>query len=110
MERKSNVKVDTKQYIGTYKDNWFGDVEIRISNQNELYFKSLRSPKLQGKMRLYDKHTFAIKWGGDHCVCDAFATFHFNDQKEPVKITMSGISPTIDFSYDFQDLELLRTN
>jgi hypothetical protein len=39
---------------------------------------------------------------------DAFAMFSLDEEGKAQSIKMKGISPDIDFSYDFQDLELLR--
>jgi len=35
---------------------------------------------------------------------DAFATFCLNEKGEAQSLTLKGISPDIDFSFDFQDL------
>lgn len=39
---------------------------------------------------------------------DAFAIFSMNEKGKAKSIKMKGISPDIDFSYDFQDLDLIR--
>lgn len=39
---------------------------------------------------------------------DAFAMFALNEGGKAQTIKMKGISPNIDFSYDFQDLDLQR--
>ncbi len=38
---------------------------------------------------------------------DAFVTFEI-ENGQPVRATMKGVSPDIDFSYDYQDLRLMR--
>ena len=40
--------------------------------------------------------------------CDAFATFTLDEEGKAVGIKMRGISPNIDFSFDFHDLDLKR--
>jgi hypothetical protein len=40
--------------------------------------------------------------------CDAFAIFNLDMEGKAINIKMKGISPNIDFSYDFQDLDLNR--
>jgi hypothetical protein len=42
--------------------------------------------------------------------CDAFAMFGLDENGKAVNIKMKGISPNIDFSFDFQDLDLQRVN
>ena len=105
-ENKSSM-VDLNNYTGTYKDNWFGDVEIAMVN-GKLWFTSKRSPKLNGQMYFYKATTFAIKWEYKDMNADAFATFSLDEEGQGLGIKMKGISPNIDFSFDFQDLDLKR--
>jgi CubicO group peptidase (beta-lactamase class C family) len=96
-------------YVGTYNDDWFGDVEVTLKD-GELWFASKRSPKLTGKMSYYQANTFAIKWTYRDMDCDAFAIFSLDENGKAQSIEMKGISPNIDFSFDFQDLELKRVD
>jgi hypothetical protein len=75
---------------------------------SELWIKGLRSPKLTGPMYLYSANTFAIKWEYQDMNCDAFAIFSTNGKGKGKSFKMKGISPSIDFSFDFQDLDLKR--
>jgi len=40
---------------------------------------------------------------------DAFAVFTLDREGKPVSFTMEAISPLTDFSFDFQDLYLVRS-
>ena len=40
------------------------------------------------------------------CLCDAFAIFDMDENGRAQRIKMKGISPNMDFSFDFQDLDL----
>lgn len=106
VEKSKKTKIDFNQFTGTYKDNWFGKISI-YEKDNNLYFKSLRSPKLHGEMKFYQANTFAIAWEYDNLDCDAFALFNLENGKA-ISISMKGISPDIDFSFDFHDLDLKR--
>ncbi|MFD2565452.1 serine hydrolase [Aquimarina rubra] len=105
-ENKSSI-IDLNNYTGTYKDNWFGEVEIAMKD-GKLWFTSKRSPKLNGQMYFYKATTFAIKWEYTDMNADAFAIFSLNEEGKGISIKMKGISPNIDFSFDFQDLDLKR--
>lgn len=105
-ENNSSI-IDLNNYTGTYKDNWFGEVEIALEN-GKLWFTSKRSPKLNGQMYFYKATTFAIKWDYTDMNADAFAIFSLNEVGKGISIKMKGISPNIDFSFDFQDLDLKR--
>ena len=101
------IKVKNENYLGIYADKWFGKVEVFEKNK-QLWIKCFRSPKLNGPMAFYNENTFAIKWEYQAMNCDAFAMFSIDDTGKAQSIKMKGISPNIDFSFDFQDLDLKR--
>lgn len=101
-----HIKVD--DFVGVYEDKWFGKIEIYI-HDDQLWFKSSRSPKLNGPMYYYKANAFAIKWEYQDMNADAFAIFSLDEEGKAQSIRMKGISPNIDFSFDFQDLDLQRT-
>jgi len=74
----------------------------------QLWMKSHRSPKLNGPMYFYNANTFAVKWEYQDMNCDAFAMFSLDENGKGQSIKMKGISPNIDFSFDFHDLDLQR--
>lgn len=102
-----NVKIKNEDFIGVYADKWFGEIEVFEKNK-QLWFKSYRSPKLNGPMAFYNANTFAIKWEYQAMNCDALAMFSLDENGKAQSIKMKGISPNIDFSFDFQDLDLIR--
>lgn len=102
-----NTPVKTENFVGVYEDKWFGKVEIFLKG-GQLWFKSLRSPKLNGAMQFYKANTFAIKWEYQDMNADAFAMFALDEEGKAQSIKMKGISPNIDFSFDFQDLDFQR--
>jgi hypothetical protein len=77
-------------------------------NKGQLWLKSYRSPKLNGPMRFYKANTFAVKWEYQDMNADAFAIFNLDENGTPQEFRLKGISPNIDFSFDFQDLHLKR--
>jgi CubicO group peptidase (beta-lactamase class C family) len=100
--------IDNKNYTGLYKDPWFGNIEIYEKDQ-QLWFRSLRSPKLSGPMQFYRANTFVVKWPASGLTdADAFVMFRLDEEGKAQGFKMKGISPAIDFSFDFQDLHLMR--
>ncbi len=97
------------QIVGTYKDQWFGN--ITISN-NGTYFiiKCERSPNLQGKLLPYNATTFVAKWDQRSYDADVFVHFTFDQTGKADGATMSYIAPITDFSFDFHDLNLKKIN
>jgi hypothetical protein len=103
----SNIKYDN--YTGIFKDAWFGKIEV-FMNGNKLWMKSHKSPKLNGEMFFYNANTFAIKWEYQDMNADAFAMFSLDQKGKAQSLKMKGISPNIDFSFDFHDLDLIRVD
>lgn len=109
VKKANKKKVNFDDYVGRYYDNWFGEIVIETHDDN-LWFKSLRSPKLTGRMFFYKATTFAIKWNYQDMESDAFAIFQLDEEGVATGIKMKGISPNIDFSFDFHDLNFSRIN
>ena len=99
--------IEINNYLGTYEDKWFGKIKVFIEG-DVLFIKSIRSPRLKGKMLYYKGTTFAVKWDYQDMQCDAFATFNLDTEGKATELKMAGISPLIDFSFDFHDLNLKR--
>ncbi len=107
VESNKATKINKVNYVGIYEDDWFGKVEIVEKNEN-LWFKSHKSPRLNGKMAFYNGNSFAIKWEYQDMKADAFAIFSLDEHGKAQSIKMKGISRFIDFSFDFQDIDLKR--
>ncbi len=107
VESAKDVKVKIEDFVGIFEDNWFGKIEV-FEKDKKLWFKSYRSPKLNGPMAFYNANTFAIKFEYQAMNCDALAMFSLDETGKAQSIKMKGISPNIDFSFDFQDLDLKR--
>lgn len=104
---KDKIKVDNKKYIGTYKDNWFGDVIIS-EKKGKLYFASARSPRLSGEIFLYKDQNFVVKWNERSFGADSHIFFDTDQNGVANHFKMKAISPLTDFSYDFHDLDFIR--
>jgi hypothetical protein len=102
-------KPSPSKIVGTYTDDWFGDV--LISHDGKTYsIKCKRSPRLFGELLSYNATTFVTKWNDRSYDADVFVQFTFNERGEAVSATMKYIAPITDFSFDFHDLELIKTN
>ncbi len=109
VEEHKKLTIDKSRYTGIYKDSWLGKIEV-YQKEGDLWFRSFRISGLTGKMYYYNANTFAIKWIDRDMEADAFALFCLDEEGEAKSIKMKGISPNIDFSYDFQDLNFKRLN
>ncbi len=107
VEVADDSHINENNFIGIYEDQWFGKVEV-LKKGDQLWMKSHRSPKLNGAMHFYKANTFAVKWEYQDMNADAFAMFGLDEEGKAKSIKMKGISPNIDFSFDFHDLNLIR--
>ena len=105
----SPVFPKAKQIVGTYTDRWFGDIVIS-EDQGSYRIKCLKSIALLGDLLPYNATTYVAKWDNRSFDADVFVKFTFDETGEAVGATMSYIAPITDFSFDFQDLELVKTN
>ncbi|MDN3722952.1 serine hydrolase [Aequorivita sp. SDUM287046] len=95
-------------YVGTYNDVWFGNVIISAQN-GKLNFRAEKSSDLTGIMSYYKGTTYVVRWNDASLKADAFVNFRLDTEGKAEGFTMIGISPFIDFSYNFQDLEFRRS-
>lgn len=108
MMRNSALVPKANQVVGTYTDNWFGDVTISKKG-NDLHIHCVRSPRLLGKLLSYNATTYVSKWNDRSYDADVFVRFTFDEKGKAQSATMRYISPITDFSFDFHDLYLKRT-
>ncbi|MCA0131151.1 serine hydrolase [Winogradskyella alexanderae] len=107
--KESPLLPKPEQIVGTYTDDWFGD--IVISNDGKGYtIRCKRSPRLFGELLPYNATTFVAKWNDRSYDADVFVQFTFDEKGYAVAATMKYIAPITDFSFDFHDLELVKTN
>lgn len=100
-------------YAGTWRDPWYGDVVIEQKSEGRgrarksgLWISFTHTPALKGWLEPYDGETFRTRFT-DRREEDAFVTFKL-EGGAAVAATLKGVSPDIDFSYDYQDLKLSR--
>lgn len=62
------------RYVGTYRDSWFEDIKITLS-EDGLYFASLRSERLKGKMIPFKSDLFIVQWDDRTLDADAYVRF-----------------------------------
>lgn len=108
-QQTSTAGADFTLYEGTYTDPWFGEVVISKKN-GKPWFESKNSPRLTGEMLPYKGNTFIVKWNDRSMDADSYVMFSLDYEGKPNGIKMKPISPTTDFSFDFQDLNFTKTN
>jgi hypothetical protein len=102
----SRPSLQLDRYAGTYRDAWYGDIEIKHVN-GKLVMSFTRSPSLIGDLEHWQYDTYVVRWRDRELRADAYVTFSLNPDGSIDQAKMLPFSPAVDFSFDFQDL-LLR--
>lgn len=101
----SGPSLPLARYAGTYRDEWYGDVSLAMEN-GVLVMRFSRSPSLVGDLRHWQHDSFIVRWRDRELRADAYVTFALNPDGSIDQVKMAPASPTVDFSFDFQDLNL----
>jgi CubicO group peptidase (beta-lactamase class C family) len=101
----SRPSLPLAKYAGTYVDAWYGDIVVAQEGE-KLVMRFSRTPELVGDMEHWQYDTFAVRWRDHELRADAFVTFSLNPDGTIDAAKMKAISPSTDFSFDFQDLLL----
>jgi CubicO group peptidase (beta-lactamase class C family) len=103
---ESGPSLPLDHYTGTYRDPWYGDVRIRLTEDGELWFESQRNEPLRGPLVHFQYDTFVARWTDRRLMADAYVTFYIGPEGDIEHVGMKAVSPATDFSFDFHDLEL----
>ena len=106
-QKNKNCQPKPEQFIGTYRDAWFGDVVISQDGKNYKIFCK-NSPRLKGELLPYSATTFIAKWDDRSYDADAFVIFSMDENGKAQSAKLKPISDVTDFSFDFEDLDLQR--
>jgi CubicO group peptidase (beta-lactamase class C family) len=105
-DESSTPSLSLDRYAGTYRDAWYGDIEIADTGDG-LEIDMTRNPDLLGEMVHWQYDTFLIRWYKRELRADAYITFTLTPDGSIDHATMVPASPAVDFSFDFQDLYLV---
>lgn len=90
------------RYVGTYADPWYGNVVIGKDAQG-LTIDFTTTPNMKGRLVHYQYDSFVAELT-DRNIERPYVTFGLDAQGHVERITMKPVSPTADFSFDYQDL------
>jgi CubicO group peptidase (beta-lactamase class C family) len=105
-DTSSKPSLPLEKYAGTYTDAWYGDIVIAQEN-GKLVMRFTHSPPLTGDLEHWQHDTFVVRWRDRELRADAYVIFALDADGSVDQIKMRAVSPSTDFSFDFQDL-LLR--
>lgn len=99
---KVGPSLGLERYVGTYTDPWYGNVVIGRDAQG-LTIDFTTTPNMKGRLVHYQYDTFVAELT-DKNIERPFVTFGLDAGGRVERVTMKAISPTADFSFDYQDL------
>lgn len=102
-ESKPSLPLD--QYAGRYVDPWYGDVTV-AKEGDHLVMRFSHTPDLVGDLQHWQYDTFRAAWRNRSLNGDAFVTFHLGPDGKIESVKMVPVSALVDFSFDYQDLDL----
>jgi CubicO group peptidase (beta-lactamase class C family) len=95
-------------YVGVYHDPWRGDATVKkVGDKLRLVFS--RTTDMQGDLQVMKGNVFAVRWDDRSLKADALVNFRTGLDGAVSGMTMAPLSPTVDFSFDFQDLDFTRS-
>jgi CubicO group peptidase (beta-lactamase class C family) len=90
------------RYVGDYSDPWYGTIKVRQAGK-ALTVDFPQSSGMEGPLTPYPYDTFKthpkLDW-----VEPAYMTFSIDENGKVGRVMMKPVSPTADFSWDYQDL------
>jgi CubicO group peptidase (beta-lactamase class C family) len=101
----SRPSLPLARYAATYEDAWYGTVTVSLQG-NGIVMQFDHTPSLLGDLSHWQYDTFLVKWRDRELRADAFVTFTLDEDGKVAGATMKPASPEVDFSFDFQDLDL----
>jgi CubicO group peptidase (beta-lactamase class C family) len=102
----SKPSLPLARYARTYSDAWYGDVAVAEEGSG-LVMRFSRTPSLVGDLVHWQYDTFLVRWRQRDLRADAYVSFQLDEAGQVARATMKPASPEVDFSFDFQDLELV---
>jgi len=104
--RSSSPALPLAKYAQIYKDNWYGNISVRMK-KGKLGIRFSHSPSLYGTLEHYKNNTFIIRWKQLSRRANTFITFVLDQNGNIDYATMKRVLPSESRGLDFQNL-LLR--
>jgi CubicO group peptidase (beta-lactamase class C family) len=102
---KSSPSLPLAAYTGRYRDPWYGDILIEAKD-GQLAIRFTHTSALTGTLEHWQYDSFVARWEDRSLDADAYVTFSLKPNGSIDQVRMKAVSPSTDFSFDFQDLVL----
>ena len=91
------------RYAGQFSDPWYGRITVSRAKSG-LAIDFNETPRMSGPLAHYQYDTFIARFA-DRNIEPAYVTFGLDAEGKVERISMKPVSPTADFSFDYQDLD-----
>lgn len=102
-----HAAMPSSAYEGTYHDPWRGDATVTLAG-NDLRLSFSHTSDMKGTMHAVKGNVFVVRWDDRSLKADALVNFQTDFDDAVTGMTMKALSPTTDFSFDFQDLDFTK--
>ena len=92
-------------FAGTYLDPWYGKLVVGRDAKG-LTVDFTTTPRMTGRLEHYQYDSFVTRFD-DPGIEPAYVTFSIDASGKVERVTMKPVSPTADFSFDYQDLQFV---
>lgn len=92
------------RYAGHYVDPWYGRMTIAPGGPSGLTLSFDDTPRMAGPLDHYQYDSFIVRFT-DPGIEPAYVTFNIGAAGDIERIKLKPVSPTADFSFDYQDLD-----
>ena len=92
------------RYAGRYTDPWYGDIVVG-SDPKGLTIDFTNTPRMIGRLDHHQYDSFVARFP-DKGIEPAYVTFALDAEGKVAQATLKPVSPTADFSFNYQDLLL----
>ena len=93
------------RYAGTYVDPWYGRMTIAPSPTG-LTIDFNDTPRMKGPLEHFQYDSFIARFT-DRQIEPAYVSFAIDADGRVERVSMKPVSPTADFSFDYQDLHFV---
>lgn len=101
---RSGPSLPLERYAGRYRDPWYGDVVVSGAGK-DLAIDFTSTPDMRGRLKHWQYDSFVTVFD-DRALEPAYVTFQLDADGKVTGVTMKAVNPIVDFSWDYQDLEL----
>lgn len=108
----SKGTLSNQQIVGTYRDQWFGDLiiteEMTIKKAHKLRITSSRMANLRGTLSAFQDASYKIEWDNKNAASDAFMHFELDVKRNVIAAKLHPFTTKILSSHEWRDMHFKR--